>query len=396
MVKSLKNFFSSFNNCMFTHRVIKALADSIIQVFVGLIILKETNSVNLFMAYIMSFMIFALLFNLILKKLLHKYCLVFILLHFIPLITSQLVLSLCSIDLITIILISFMLGLSNVMYYGPLNILFAGNDQKTDVAFFQIAVNVGKIVFIIISGLIISKFENSLIFLTITSSLLYIISAIPLLFNLKKVKFEYNPELEKNNSVVQNKCLYNKFNILHIFFGCFQVSINFIFPAWLYVNNLSFESIAIYLAINEFLLILSNYLAKHLFKKGLAVWGSLVAIIILNVSIFLTFFIKNVIAIYIFSCMISIVFPLVFVPTFKLFCQRIQKDNASFDKMIDREICYFSGNNAYWLYYAFPSLITCLGIGMVSSVVIIVMEFMLFKEQTSKDEINDICETSKK
>ena len=33
---------------------------------------------------------------------------------------------------------------------------------------------------------------------------------------------------------------------------------------------------------------------------------------------------------------------------------------------------------------------------MVSSVVIIVMEFMLFKEQTSKDEVNDVCEISKK
>ena len=396
MVKSLKNFFSSFSNCMFTHRVIKALADSIIQVFLGLLILKESQSVDLFMVYILAFMVSALVFNLILKKLLQRYCILFIILHFIPLIASQLIVSLCPINIVSVILISLLSGLSNVMYYGPLNILFAGNDQKTDVAFFQIAVNVGKIAFIIISGLIISKFENSLIFLTITSSLLYIISAIPLLFNLKKTNLEYKAEFKKNNNVEENKTIYKKFSILHVFFGCFQVCINFIFPAWLYVNNLSFESIAIYLAINEFLLILSNYLAKYLFKKSLAIWGSLVAIIILNVSIFLTFFIKNVIVIYILSCTISIVFPLVFVPTFKLFCQRIQKDNASFDKMIDREICYFSGNNAYWLYYAVPSLITCLGIGMISSIVIIVMEFLLFKEQTPKDEINDICETSKK
>ena len=396
MVKSLKNFFSSFNNCMFTHRVIKALADSIIQVFLGLLILKESQSVDLFMVYILAFMIVALVFNLILKKLLQRYCILFIILHFIPLIASQLIVSLCPINIVSVLLISLLSGLSNVIYYGPLNILFTISDEKTDVAFFQIAVNVGKIIFIVVSGLIISKFENSLIFLTIASIVLYIVSAIPLLLGFRKISENYKHICNNKNNNVEDKKTYTKFNVFHMFFGCFQACVNFIFPAWLYVNNLSFESIAIYLAINEFLLILSNYLAKYLFKKSLAIWGSLVAIIILNVSIFLTFFIKNVIAIYILSCTISIVFPLVFVPTFKLFCQRIQKDNASFDKMIDREICYFSGNNAYWLYYAVPSLITCLGIGMISSIVIIVMEFLLFKEQTSKDEINDICETSKK
>ena len=396
MVKSLKNFFSSFNNCMFTHRVIKALADSIIQVFLGLLILKESQSVNLFMVYILAFMIVALVFNLILKKLLQRYCILFIILHFIPLIASQLIVSLCPINIVSVLLISLLSGLSNVIYYGSLNILFTISDEKTDVAFFQIAVNVGKIIFIVVSGLIISKFENSLIFLTIASIVLYIVSVIPLLLGFRKISENYKHICNNKNNNVEDKKTYTKFNVFHMFFGCFQACVNFIFPAWLYVNNLSFESIAIYLAINEFLLILSNYLAKYLFKKGISIWGSAVAVIILNTFIFLTFFIKNVIAIYIFSCMISIVFPLVFVPSFKMFCQKIQKDNAQLSKMIDREIYYFLGNGFYFAYYIYPSLITCLGVGMVSSVVIIVMEFLLFKEQTSKDEVNDICEISKK
>ena len=56
------------DNLIFIHKLIKAIADAIIIVFIPLYILKSTDDIRLAMLYLISFSLFVILFMFILKK----------------------------------------------------------------------------------------------------------------------------------------------------------------------------------------------------------------------------------------------------------------------------------------------------------------------------------------
>ena len=112
------------DNLIFIHRLIKAFADSIIIVFIPLYILKQTNDINLAMLYLITYSLFVIFLMFILKKFIQKYGVIAIMLHFIPIIIGEAILSFVPISIISIICVSFFLALNQALYSIPLNLIF--------------------------------------------------------------------------------------------------------------------------------------------------------------------------------------------------------------------------------------------------------------------------------
>ena len=129
-------------NNIFIHKLLKSIADSIIIVFIPLYVLKTTNDFRLSMAYLIIFSLFVLFFMFVLKKLIQKYGVLAMILHFIPIIITEYILSFATIDIWIIIICAGLMGLSQALYSIPLNLVFTFGDKKTNVGLFMIATNI--------------------------------------------------------------------------------------------------------------------------------------------------------------------------------------------------------------------------------------------------------------
>ena len=162
------------DNLIFIHKLLKAIADAIIIVFIPLYILKTTNDIRLSMAYLIIYSLFVIFFMLVLKKLIQKYGVICIMLHFIPIIATEAILSFVEINIWSIVICASLMGLAQALYSVPLNLIFTFGDKKTNVGKFMIASNIGKLVFTLASGLILSYVKDSFMILSIASSVFYI------------------------------------------------------------------------------------------------------------------------------------------------------------------------------------------------------------------------------
>ena len=341
-------------NLIFTHKLIKAFADSLIKAFIPLIIYKNSGSLLLVFMYLNVYYLLCGILNLVLKKFLQKYGVIAIILHIIPVIAVQVLLSTVSTTWWLCLVIALILSLSQVLYSVPLNLIFTFTDKNTNVAKFQIATNVGKMIFLLLSGYVLSvDFKNNLLILCIVAVVLYLISSVPLIFGYNLLKESYI-EKTKNPQKVDQKS-YLPFNIFHICFGIFQSVMDVVLPIYLYVNNLNFQSIAIIMVLVEVCKIGSNLLAKFLVKRKLSVLSCCVSVAIFLIGCVVILIVKVPIVLYVCSCLIAISFPLLFVPMFGAFCKKLRYDDNQFDGMVYRD-CYIlpAKDLMYLWWFAFP------------------------------------------
>ncbi|MBO5884777.1 MAG: MFS transporter [Clostridia bacterium] len=374
-------------NLIYIHKIIKAVADSIIKVFIPLIILKASGNINYVMIYLCSYYFLCALLNIALKKFLQKYGVIAIILHSIPLIIMQILLN-SNITWWICIILAILSSFAQVLYSVPINILFALTDKNINVAKFEISTNIGKIIFILLSGYILgSSIQNSLLIMTIFSAVLYIVSAMPLLFGYNVLKNGYT-KISQNSQPIKSK---NKlFNLYHILFGLFQTVIDVVLPLYLFINNLSFQSVTLVMVLIEVCKIAANIFARYLLKKGYAAVSIFLSLFIMVTSCVLMIFIKNAIILYICSCCLGVSFPLLFVPLFGIFIKKIIKDQNQFNGMTYRDAYIFSLRPAIYLpYFIFPDLILQLVLGIVCSVGLGFVTFNILKQEKNNNEINN-------
>ena len=356
-------------NAIFLHKVIKAISDSMVKVFIPLLILKSTNMMYAIL-YICSYYLFCTIFNIIFRKILQKYGIFAIILHSFPIIASQLLLSI-NLNWWLILIIAILMAISQSLYSVPINILFSLTDKSVNVAKFDISTNIGKVIFILLSGYILgSDITNSVLIMSISSSILYIASSIPLLYGYKVLKTEYNnasnttPQLDKKG--------YKLFNLFHIQFGIYQSVIDTALPLYLYLNNLTFTSVTIVLVLIEICKIGANLLAKFLIGKNLSKISIIISILISILSFFIIIFIKNAFVLYICSCLLGISFPLLFVPMFSIFVKKVLSDNNQFNGLTYRDVYIFSCRSfIYFPYILLPNLVVQFVLGIICSTSII-------------------------
>lgn len=356
-------------NLIFLHRFFTSIADNMLLVFVPLIVLKQTNNLYLVTMYISCNFLFRTLLNIILKKFLYKYGTIAIMLHIIPIIIMQVILSTCNITWAIILLLAFLEALAMALYYIPLNLLFTFSDKDKNVSKFQIATNVGKLVFIILSGYVLgSTIKNSFWIMTILGTIFYIISIIPIWSGYKQIKESYQINLTQN--IVIDKNSYKIYYLCNNSLSIVKTIIDLVIPLYLYVNDLTFASIAIVMALIEVCKIASNLFAKFLLKHKKAFLSCILSIICFLIASTIILIVKVPVVLYICSCMIAISFPLINVPVFKLYCHKLVKDNNQFKGMSDREIYVIASKLIEFVpFFVVPSFIVLFVIGMSGAIV---------------------------
>ncbi|MCF0117293.1 MAG: MFS transporter [Bacilli bacterium] len=371
------------DNLIFIHRLLKSIGDAIITVFIPLYILKNTDSIILSTSYLVLYTLFVLFFMFVFKHIIQKYGVFGLMLHFIPVISSEAILSFCPINILTILIVAALMGLAQATYSIPINLVFAFGDKKTNVSKFQIATNIGKLIFTFVSGFILSsEIKNSFLFLAIASSLFYIASTFPIAFAYKELKQQYNSYHQN----IEDKKLKPKvdiwFRLFHISFGLFQPIMDNVLPLYLYLVGRSFKAVTIVIVLVELFKILMNLLAKlmvhHQKEKICVIIGS----IIFMLSIIGLVFIPNPIILYILSCTCSISFPLTFVPMFKKYCEYLKQTNNIIDGMTMRDFDIFSFRApmfalSYIGLLLYPSLL----IGFLSVPIMLVSEIKILNKQ---------------
>ena len=373
-------------NLIFIHKLLKSIADSIIIVFIPLYILKETNDIRLSLFYLIVFSLFVLFFMFILKKLIQKYGVLAMIIHFIPIIITEYILSFASINIGIVILCAGLMGLSQALYSIPLNLVFTFGDKKTNVGLFMIAQNVGKIIFTLASGLILSSdITNSFLILSITSSAFYIISIFPILFAYKELKNQYdNTKLNNSERVKLNPW----FIIFHISFGLFQPIMDNIVPLYLYINDLSFQSVTIFIVLVEFLKVIANTISQIAVRYRKSIYLVSISFILFFSSIIAIIFVKNNIALYILSTMASVSFPFTFVPMFGLYCNYLRRNNNVIQGITRRDFDIFSLRAPmYSLGLTGLGLLPCLIVGVVAVPIMLISEIKLINGDKNENKI---------
>ncbi len=349
-------------NLIFLHKTIKAIADSIIKVFVPLLILKSSGSMPLVILYLCLYNPLCALLNLAIKRFLQKYGIIAIILHFVPMIAVQFLLNL-KITWFICVILALLMAFAQVLYSVPINILFSLTDKSVNVAKFEIPTNIGKMVFLLISGYMLSaSFKSSLLILSIIGSVLYIVSVTPIFYGYNLLKTAFDDRISTQSKVPEN---YKYYNIFHSQFGLFQTIFDVALPLYLYLNNLTFQSITIILVLIEVCKIGANIFAKVLVDKGKSLLSAFISICIMITSFVLLLVIKNNIVLYICSCTLGISFPLIFVPMLSAYTKKISGEDNQFDGMTIRDVFIFIPRGpAYLPYLIFPNFILQFGIGI--------------------------------
>ena len=378
------------NNLIFTHKVLKAIADSMIQIFIPLYILKQTGELWLALSYLAIYSTFVILGNLCFKKFIQKFGIVAIMLHFVPIIATEAILSFCKLNILTLLICALLMGIAQSLYSVPINLIFTFGDKDTNVAKFQIASNVGKLSFVLVSGFVLSStITNSFLIMCIVSSVFYIACVIPILFAYNLLK-QNHENMIQNATKVQPDKTYKKFVLFHVGFGTFQACLDNCLPLYLFINNLSFQSVTIIIAIIELCKILANYVAKLLVKHGKEKVSFIISCSVFLICIVCLLTFKIPVVLYVFSCLCSLSFPLTFVPMFKKYCTYLTDLSNVFDGMVYRDVYIFSCRPLlYCSYFCGLGLYACFGVGIISMIAMFVSELKLIDSKNEIEKINN-------
>ncbi|MDE6583629.1 MAG: MFS transporter [Clostridia bacterium] len=382
-------------NLIFAHNLLKGFADSLIKAFIPLIILKNSGSLLMVFVYLNAYYFLCGIFYLILKKFLQKYGLVAIMLHIIPIIVAQILLSTLPMTWWLIIVLALVMCFAQVLYYVPLNTIFSISDKDANVAKFSIATNVGKMIFLLLSGYVLgADFKNNILILCIVATVLYLVSVVPIMFGYGLLKNSY---LEKvKNPPRTDKKSYLPFNIWHMCFGIYQNVMDVILPIYLFVNHLDFQAVAIVMVLVEACKVGANLFAKFLVKKKLSFLSCCISVVTFLAGCIVILIVKVPVVLYICSCLIAISFPLLNVPMFGVLCKKLRFDNNQTDGMFYRDVYILPSKDimlVWW--FAFPIFELQFAVGMAGSLGMLICSRLVLKKNGSgknenKKEITDV------
>jgi hypothetical protein len=312
-------------NVIFVHKIFNAMADCILKVFLPLIIFKATGQILNAFIFLSIYYVLVCVSDFIFKKLLIKYSLICVILHIIPTIAIQFVATLCNLNSIYIVvLLAVLTCLSSSLYSIPINFIFLQYDKNANATKMEIGTNVGKFAFIICSGFIIdSGLESSIIALVIVGTVIYILSVIPLIFNYKEIK---NVVKDKSNITFKDDSSYKDFYIWHIFYGAVQCFLDDLVPIYLFSKSIQYSTITMVAGGVEIIKIGCNILGGRLLKMKHPKIILSIMMILNTICLSTMLLIDNKIFIIILYCICTSLHPLMFIPLFKIYCERIKRD----------------------------------------------------------------------
>lgn len=329
-----RNILMKKSDILFLHRLLNSIADSAILIFVPLLIYKSTLNLNTTILYILLNYLFVSILFVVLKKFVQKYGLLSLILHIIPIIIAEFIL-IGNLTTALIIVVAFLNALATVLYYGAINTIFATLDKTNNVAKYEAGEICGKIVFTLASSYLIGSLANSIYFIVIFSSILYFVSIIPICFNYKQLKQNYESRKEYTPLEVTK---YNaSYNIYNCFMGVIVLLIGTILPLYLYYSGFSFTAVGIVMALNLVIRILGNYLSVYLEKKNLSKFNVICNSIIIMISTILVIFIKNKYILYGLTIVINFSFQMIHIIMFTKYLNESKSKGIYYEAIIQRD-----------------------------------------------------------
>ena len=288
------------------------------------------------------------MFFAVLKKFVIKFPILCIILHVFPIIMSQFLFSF-TFQFWMIFVLAFADAISSALYYGSLNLLFGFIDKDRDTAKFETGSQIGSLCFSVLSAVLLGEIANSLIFLLVASSVMYVISIIILLVKYKQLmSLIKDLPTHKFLDVLKGNKWFNFYNMC---FGITDAITENIMPVYIYYAGLSFTGAGLLVAVKVVLKILANYIAKLFTKKDKLKLAVIIFSIVNAISIASIIFVKNVYAIFAISLLISFSNQLTFVILFEQFVINQTHKGIYQDSVFCRDIVLNSSRSIFSAIY---------------------------------------------
>lgn len=362
------------------------MADSLISIFMPILVYKYTNDLNLAFIYLITYASTLTLSYAFLKKFIQKYSVGCIFIHIIFLIVLQFILTL-ELNVYLIIIIAILSGIQISLYYGSLNLIFGTIEKKNNVSKFEAGNYVGKIVFCILSAYILGNVQDSLLFVVIASSVLYLLSLIPILICRKELKVNYDTRkiVEPKTVLKFNLKMYIPISFLNIF-SAFR---NYILPLYLFVNGLSFTMVGVLVALNYVIQIFAGYLTRYLDSKHLNTANLIINCSIMCGCIFSIIFLKDVVIIYIITIFLGFSYQMLYVLMFSKFV-KMQKDGYYYHALFQRDVfqnfAKVCSDSIYFLGFGFLGMF---GFGIIACIGLAISGCKIFMQEDGEKNINN-------
>ena len=319
---------------IFLHRILNGFADAMIKVFIPLLIYKQTGNLYLSMLYCLISYTLSGVWFIVLQKVITRLPVLCIIVQILPLIVIQFLIG--NINVATTIIIAILNSISTTLYYGGLNLLFGLSVEKINTAKYESAEHIGKIFFIALSATLLGEVQNSLIFVTITATIMYILGVMPLVFNYKKLTKNINITSNLKPLEILKDTKY--YNYYHICFAALQIFTTVFLPLYIYSNGISFTATGLMLVLQELLYIAGAYIAKQFGKFKKEKIFIVISSVIIASCIIVIWFLTNVIAIYILNLVISFLLQGIFVLLLQSFINDQKQKGYFQDSIFYRDV----------------------------------------------------------
>ena len=317
------------------HRLIKSIADSIIKVFMPILIFQQTGDLTLCFVYFLASFALTSLFFFFGRKIVQKAPIIFIIVSIFLIISLNLML-LLKLNIWIILLISLIEALYSVLYYGSINMIFGLLDKNANTAKFESGEYIGKVIFTILSAYILGNIQNSLLFVILTSVFLYILCFIPLFIKFKEIQGKIKVLPKQSQKAIFKDI--KKFNIYHVIYGLVNFSITYFLPFYFYVNGLSFSSTGYLIALQNICSLTTRFSSNFIEKKKLTKYFVFISALLMIPAFFVIIFVNNIVACYISSLVLTLASNFIYIVIYRRYVLDQTKKNYFHDSVFYRDV----------------------------------------------------------
>lgn len=351
---------------LFLHRMFKGIADATIKVFIPLLIYKATQNLLLCFVYAAGHHLLTAVFFALLKRFVQRNSLLSIILHFIPIVVAEFLL-IGNLNIWIILIVSVLTALTNALYYGAINLIFGTIDENSNVAKFEAGQNAGKIIFALLSAYVLGELTNSIVFVVVSSVVLYIASVIPLCVKYNELKQKLVPQPKANLKQILKDTKY--FNLHYICTGMLLFFNEVVLPLYLYTTGLSFTAVGVLVAGQYAINIAGGYLGKFLQSKKLEKLGVILSSVLFTASAFVMLFVKNTYVLYAFTIVFSFAYYLMFTIIYRKFTTDQKQKNYFYHTIFYRDV-FQNGAECFCasVFLVAPLFTVMFGVGIASCI----------------------------
>ena len=364
-------------NSIYLHNFLNGIADSIVKVFVPVLILQYMQNLSLAFLYVAIYCLANLLSLVCFNKLILKYNISFLMVHILLFLATPILIALFNFNLFLVVVLALTAGFGQGFYYTPIENLYTNSTEKINMAKFDAFFSFSYFIFTLFSTYILTaNFSNSLLFVCISATFFYLISLLPLI--------KVSKNLPKTNTIKINNYPKNKFYNLYFVFWMFSavgyIISSMIVPIYMYTVNASIELIGIAIACTYLIEIAIDYLCKWFKTHNLQVVSMSIYFVLFTTSIVLLIIFKDNLIITIASVLCGLSYLFSYITMQDEFFSQIKKDDcASIGVLYKNIACFILRLITICTFFIFNSFLLIFILGIIFTFISLIITICLMK-----------------